>query len=501
MTTFRFTAEPDAEGAAAFRRHMGARRFAYNECRCAVVAALAAKRIDATTAVPWSGYSLINWFNAWKKTEAAGRRFAVDSHGCAELVDVGLSWRGEVCAQVFEEAAVDLGRALAAFSASKKGERKGARVGFPRAKKKGHAPGTFRLRNKLSGSGTPCIRLGEAGARSLALPFIGIVALREDTRALRRLLRPDATGSPRARICNATVTKHRGRFVITISVEAPDFHAERCHGPGRSSQGFVGIDRGLCAYVVAATADGKEVAKVSAPQPLERSLGSLRRASRVLSRRQLGSQNRRKARVRLQLIHAKVADQRRDFCHRLSSALVKTHDALCLEDLAVANLVRNKHLARRIADASWGRFAQMLAYKADWYGSDLCVAPRFYPSTKTCSACGWLWCDMALRDRTFIVPPAVLSPTGTSMRPSTSPPGRTPSVSRHLRPRTPKQGAGSTMPVERTALATRSLMVKLLSQRPASAWAKKQEPTRCWRRHSEPDAREGRCADPYPRTL
>jgi putative transposase len=141
---------------------------------------------------------------------------------------------------------------------------------------------------------------------------------------------------------------------------------------------------------------------VSAPQPLARSLASVRRASRVLTRRQLGSQNRRKARVRLQLIHAKVADQRRDFCHRLSSALVKTHDALCLEDLAVANLVRHPHLARQISDASWGRFAQMLAYKAEWFGSDLCVAPRFYPSTKTCSSCGWLWRDMALKDRTFI---------------------------------------------------------------------------------------------------
>ena len=244
MTTFRFTAEPDAEGAAAFRRHMGARRFAYNECRRAVVAALAAKKADPGTVVPWSGYSLINWFNAWKKTEAAGRCFAVDSRGCAELVDVGLSWRREVCAQVFEEAAVDLGRALAAFSDSKKGRRKGARVGFPRPKKKGRAPGTFRLRNRFSSSGIPSIRLGEAGPRSLTLPFIGIMALREDTRALRRLLRPDATGSPRARICAASVREHRGRFVITISVEAADFHPERRHGPGRSPEGFVGIDRG-----------------------------------------------------------------------------------------------------------------------------------------------------------------------------------------------------------------------------------------------------------------
>src|SRR5258708_31178799 len=93
MTTFRLTAKPDPAVAAAFRRHMGARRFAYNECRRALVAALAAKRIDSETVVPWSGDSLVNWFNAWKKTEAAGRRCAVDRRRCAELRHVRLSWR------------------------------------------------------------------------------------------------------------------------------------------------------------------------------------------------------------------------------------------------------------------------------------------------------------------------------------------------------------------------------------------------------------------------
>ena len=277
MTTFRFTAEPDAKSAAAFRRHMGARRFAYNQCRRAVVAALAAKRVDPATVVPWSGYSLINWFNTWKKTEAAGRRFAVDTLGCAEVVDVGLSWRKEVCAQVFEEAAVDLGWTLAAFSASKKGERKGVPVGFPHAKKKGQARETFRLRNKPSSSGAPSIRLGGAEARSLTLPFIGVVAVRENTRALRRLLRSDATGSTRARICAATVRKHRGRFVITLSVEAPDLHPQRRHGPGHSPEGFVGIDRGLRSYIVAASAEGDELARVecsAAPGPLAPSAAS-----------------------------------------------------------------------------------------------------------------------------------------------------------------------------------------------------------------------------------
>jgi putative transposase len=403
MTTFRFTAKPDAAAASAFRRHMGARRFAYNECLGAVIRALDAKRADPGVEVPWSGYSLINWFNAWKKSESAGRRFAVCSDGVAEVVDVGLSWRREVCAQVFEEAAVDLGRALAAFSASKKGTRKGRAVGFPRAKKKGRTTESFRLRNKISPSGIASGRVGDLSPRSITLPFIGTVAVREDTRRLRRLLRQDANGKPRARICAATVKGHGGRFVINVSVEAPAFHPSVCHvtqDPGQ--RGFVGVDRGLVAYIVAATADGTEVARVGAQRPLQRSLPALRRASRAVSRKQIGSQNRKKAHGRLRLTHARVAYQRHDTLHRLSSALVKTHDALCLEDLAVANLMRNSHLARHVADASWGRFQQMVTYKAAWYGTELCLAPRFFPSTKTCSACGWIWGDMALKDRIFV---------------------------------------------------------------------------------------------------
>jgi putative transposase len=90
--------------------------------------------------VPWSGYSLINWWNGWKHAEDAGRRFAVGRSGRAELVEAGLTWRDEVCAQVFEEAAVDLGRALMPFSASKKGARRNERVGFPHFQKKGQGP-------------------------------------------------------------------------------------------------------------------------------------------------------------------------------------------------------------------------------------------------------------------------------------------------------------------------------------------------------------------------
>ena len=125
MAAFRFTALDDPVLTEEVRRHIGARRFAYNRCLEAIKDSLDEHRARPEVEVPWSGYSLINWWNSWKRSEDAGRRFSVGPSGRAEMVDQGLQWRKEVCAQVFEEAAVDLGRSLAAFSASKEGARRG----------------------------------------------------------------------------------------------------------------------------------------------------------------------------------------------------------------------------------------------------------------------------------------------------------------------------------------------------------------------------------------
>lgn len=131
-TTFRFCLNPTAEQRVALARHSGAARFAYNECLRMVKTALTARRADPTVEVPWTGFDLINAFNAWKKTEAAGRIWAVGRDGVIELAATGLAWRGEVCQQVFEEAAVDCGHALTAWADSRSGRRNGRRVGFPR---------------------------------------------------------------------------------------------------------------------------------------------------------------------------------------------------------------------------------------------------------------------------------------------------------------------------------------------------------------------------------
>jgi putative transposase len=172
-TTFRFCLDPTVEQRQVLARHAGAARFAFNKCLRMVKTALTHRKTDPDTDLPWTGFDLINAFNAWKKTEAAGRVFTIDMTGETEIVVTGLPWPGQVCQQVFEEAAVDCGRALSAWSDSRSGKRKGKRVGFPRFKKNGGVA-SFRLRNKHPKGRPPGIRVGDHDRpRSVTCPSSG----------------------------------------------------------------------------------------------------------------------------------------------------------------------------------------------------------------------------------------------------------------------------------------------------------------------------------------
>jgi putative transposase len=410
-TTFQLALDPTPAQAELLARYAGASRFAYNQCLRLVTEALEKKVNDPTIAVPWSGFDLINALNAWKRSEAAGRSFVVSPDGTITKQVTGLVWRNEISAQVFVEAAVDLGRALAAYERGRIAKAKGRRAGFPRCKRKGRCRESFRLRNKAGGSGASSIRVGEGHPRSVTLPRIGTVRVHDDTRRLRRLLRPvpqdPGNGkfvvAPRARILFATCRRHGARWYISLNIQAPDFHPKRRH-PSRSADnhgGFVGVDRGLSAFAVAATATRTEVGRFAAPKPLQRSMLRLRTRSRAASRTQRRSSNHTKAIRRLSREHARIANIRRSFLHEVSSRLIKTHDRLCLEDLAVANLLGNRQLARAISDAAWTELARQLGYKAGWFGAQLAVCDRWVPSTRTCSQCRRVGPPMGLAERVF----------------------------------------------------------------------------------------------------
>jgi putative transposase len=399
-TTFRFCLDPTVEQQQALARHAGAARFAFNQCLSMVKTALNQRKADPAVIVPRTGFDLINAFNEWKKTEDAGRVIAVAADGVAEAVVTGLPWRREVRQQVFEEAAVDCGRALAAWSDSRSGKRTGKRVGFPKFKKKTGVVPSFRLRNKHRKGRPSAIRVGDNNRpRSVTLPGIGRIGVHDDTRRLRRLL---AKG--RAKILFATVSQHAGRWWVSLNSEAAELHPAYQH-PARDPAdhgGWVGVDCGLSAFVVAADVDGKEVARITdAAKALAAGMKQQRRLAKSLSRKQKGSHNRREAAAKLGRHHHHVANVRRHFLHWVSNVLVKTHDRLVIEDLKVSGMLANHHLARAISDAGWAEFARQLKYKQRWRGGDLVVADRWYPSSKLCPACGAINTGLTLADRVF----------------------------------------------------------------------------------------------------
>src|ERR1700757_560192 len=385
-TNFRFCLDPTVEQREVLARHGGASRFAFNQCLRIVKTALTQRRTDPGLEVPWTGFDLINAFNAWKKTEAAGRVFVVDARGGVEVAVTGLSWRREVCQQVFEEAAVDLGRGLKAWSDSRSGKRTGRRVGFPRFKKKAGAIASFRLRNKHSKGKPPAIRVGDGNRpRSVTLPGIGVISVHDDTRPLRRMITKKG-----AKILFATISYHGGRWWCSLNAEAANLHPLR-HHPACTDDagGWVGVDRGLSAFLVAATIDGTEVARIGdAPKALAVGLTQQRRLAKSLSRKQKGSHRRKGAAARLGRHHHRVANIRRHFLHQVSGELVKTHDRLVIEDLNVRGMLANHRLARAISDAGWSEFARMVRYKQSWRGGQVIEADRWFPSTRLCPQCG-----------------------------------------------------------------------------------------------------------------
>ena len=147
-----------------------------------------------------------------------------------------------------------------------------------------------------------------------------------------------------------------------------------------------------------------EEERIANPRHLERKARNLARYQRRLARCRNGSANRAGAKAKVARAHRKVRNARRDFLHRASTRLVRENDVIVIEDLNVSGMVRNRHLARAISDCGWGEFRRQLAYKCQRYGRQLVVIDRWYPSSKTCSACGHLLAELNLSTRTWRCP-------------------------------------------------------------------------------------------------
>jgi len=199
-----------------------------------------------------------------------------------------------------------------------------------------------------------------------------------------------------ASIDPTTVTVSRdpcGRWYASFAVDVAD--PVQLPAPGA----VVGVDLGIKDF--AATSDGEKIAN---PRRMERKARNLARYQRRVARCQKGSANRAKAKAKVARAHRKVRASRADFLHKTSTNLVRDHDVIVIEDLAVKNMVRNRSLAKAISDCGWGEFRRQLEYKAARAGRHVIVTGRWYPSSKTCSACGHLLASLSLSTRTWQCP-------------------------------------------------------------------------------------------------
>ncbi len=179
-------------------------------------------------------------------------------------------------------------------------------------------------------------------------------------------------------INNATIKRTpTGKYFVVLNV---DFEPEPLPNNGRS----IGIDAGIKDFY--SDSNGNTV---SNPKYLEKSMSKLIREQRRLSRKQKGSNNRNKQRIRVAKVHEKVANQRNDFLQKQSTMLISENQTICIEDLNIKGMLRNHRLAKAIASVSWSKFFGMLGYKAVWYGNNIIKVPTMYPSSQTCSCCGY----------------------------------------------------------------------------------------------------------------
>ena len=265
------------------------------------------------------------------------------------------AWLTEVSAVVLQQALADANTAYRNFFASLNGKRKGRKLGAPRFRSRRDRTQSIRF--------TRAARFRMLSNGRLRLPGIGDVPV---------CWSRDLPGEP----SSVTVTVDAaGRYHASFVVDAPD-------QPLPATDREVGIDLGLTDFAV--LSDGT---KVAAPRIARKAAAKLRTAQKELARRQKGSANREKSRRKVARAHARVADTRRDWLHKLSSTVVQENQLIAVEDLAVSGLARTR-LARSVLDAGWSTFVGMLEYKAQRANRAFVKIDRWFPSTRACSVCG-----------------------------------------------------------------------------------------------------------------
>ncbi|MFF1565716.1 IS607 family element RNA-guided endonuclease TnpB [Streptomyces sp. NPDC058293] len=384
VQAYRFALDPNAAQERALHSHCGAARAAYNWAVAWIEASWWQRKAESTYGIPqeqltewrpWSLPSLRKAFNAAKHTDP---RFA--------------NWWAENSKEAYSTGLANASAAFDNYSKSKQGKRHGQKMGAPRFKSKRKA----RLSCRFT---TGTIRV-DADGQHVTLPRLGTIRTCEPT--VKLLTRVQAE---KARVLSATVRHERGRWFVSFQVEVKQDLA-RVARP----EAAVGIDLGVKTLAVMADSTG-EIRVVANPGHYDRARKQLRSACRVVSRRQgpdrrtgQGPSKRwEKANAQRNKVHHRVANLREDALHKLTTSVAAEYGTIVVEDLNVAGMLRNRRLARRIADAGFGQIRHQLEYKTRRrHATRIVVANRWYPSSKTCSECGAVKVKLPLHVRTYV---------------------------------------------------------------------------------------------------